>query len=71
MSIQMELPVLFKFKEAMAYLRVSRSTLNHLLKQGKIAGSKVGGNWRFTEEELKEAMKPTPVVKTEQGEAHE
>lgn len=39
---------LLTFKEAMTYLRVSRSTLNRLLERGDLIGNKVGDAWRFT-----------------------
>lgn len=36
-----------KLKEAMALLRVSRSTFYRLMYAGKIQGQKVGAKWRF------------------------
>lgn len=43
------LPVdkLLTFKEAMAFLRVSRSTLLRLMWKRQLAGHKVGNTWRF------------------------
>jgi excisionase family DNA binding protein len=38
---------LLTFKEAMGYLRVSRSTLYRLMWAGEITGRKVGKTWRF------------------------
>ncbi len=38
---------LLTFKEAMAYLRVSRSTLYRLIWSGQLTGHKVGSTWRF------------------------
>ena len=46
MQVQ-ELDALFTFKEAMAYLRVSRSTLLRIMAIGQLKGHKVGNNWRF------------------------
>jgi excisionase family DNA binding protein len=43
---------LFTFKEAMTYLRVSRSTLYRLIESGQLPGHKVGKNWRFYREDL-------------------
>lgn len=40
-------PMLYTFKEAMAYLRVSRSTLLRMLSAGALVGHKVGYSWRF------------------------
>jgi excisionase family DNA binding protein len=45
--------VLFTFKEAMAYLRVSRSTLYRLMEAGHLRGCKVGSTWRFYREDLR------------------
>ena len=39
--------VLLTFKEAMSYLRVSRSTLYRLMWSGQLTGHKVGSTWRF------------------------
>jgi excisionase family DNA binding protein len=48
---------LYTRKEAQKYLRVSRSTLNRLLKEGTLRGFKVGTQWRFTKEQLKGCVK--------------
>jgi len=45
--------VLLTFKEAMGYLRVSRSTLYRLMWSGQLTGHKVGSTWRFYREELR------------------
>src|SRR5579871_5943976 len=44
--------VLLTFKEAMNYLRVSRSTLYRLMWSGQLTGHKVGSTWRFYREDL-------------------
>jgi excisionase family DNA binding protein len=44
---------LLTFKEAMAYLRVSRSTLYRLMWSGQLTGHKVGSTWRFYREDLR------------------
>ncbi len=44
--------VLLTFKEAMSYLRVSRSTLYRLMWSGQLTGHKVGSTWRFYREDL-------------------
>src|SRR5215472_2887747 len=44
--------VLRTFKEAMSYLRVSRSTLYRLMWSGQLTGHKVGSTWRFYREDL-------------------
>ena len=43
---------LLTFKEAMGYLRVSRSTLYRLMWAGQLTGHKVGCTWRFYREDL-------------------
>lgn len=45
--------VLYTFKEAMNYLRVSRSTVYRLMWTGQITGSKIGSTWRFERETLR------------------
>ena len=45
--------VLLTFKEAMNYLRVSRSTLYRLMWSGQITGHKVGSTWRFYRDDLR------------------
>ena len=45
--------VLLTFKEAMSYLRVSRSTLYRLMWSGQLRGHKVGSTWRFYREDLR------------------
>ncbi len=44
---------LLTFKEAMDYLRVSRSTLYRLMWSGQLTGHKVGSTWRFYHEDLR------------------
>lgn len=44
--------ILLTFKEAMGYLRVSRSTLYRLMWSGQLVGQKVGSTWRFYREDL-------------------
>ncbi len=45
--------VLLTFKEAMNYLRVSRSTLYRLMWSNQLTGHKVGSTWRFYREDLR------------------
>ena len=45
--------VLLTFKEAMSYLRVSRSTLYRLMWSNQLTGHKVGSTWRFYREDLR------------------
>lgn len=48
--------VLLTFKEAMSYLRVSRSTLYRLMWAGQLTGHKVGSTWRFYREDLRSCV---------------
>ncbi len=48
--------VLLTFKEAMGYLRVSRSTLYRLMWSGQLTGHKVGSTWRFYREDLRSCV---------------
>lgn len=41
------------FDAALAFLAVSRSTLNRWVRDGKVPARKVGGQWRFSEDDLK------------------
>jgi excisionase family DNA binding protein len=45
-------PALLTFKEAMEFLRVSRSTIYRLMWSGRLRGNKVGSTWRFYAEDL-------------------
>ena len=49
--------ILLTFKEAMNYLRVSRSTLYRLMWSGQLNGHKVGSTWRFYREDLAEKVR--------------
>jgi excisionase family DNA binding protein len=55
--------ILLTFKEAMNYLRVSRSTLYRLMWSGQLTGHKVGSTWRFYREDLHSCVgrEVTPV----------
>src|SRR3974377_577040 len=53
--------VLLTFKEAMSYLRVSRSTLYRLMWSGQLRGHKVGSTWRFYKQDLRRVGASTPT----------
>jgi excisionase family DNA binding protein len=53
--------VLLTFKEAMDFLRVSRSTIYRLMWSGQLCGHKVGSTWRFYEVDLLAAV-ATPAL---------
>ena len=48
--------LLLTFKEAMEFLRVSRSTMYRLMWSGQLRGHKVGSSWRFYEQDLLAAV---------------
>jgi len=48
--------VLLTFREAMDFLRVSRSTIYRLMWSGQLRGHKVGSTWRFYESDLLSAV---------------
>ena len=54
-------PALVTFKEAMEFLRVSRSTLYRLMWSGQLRGYKVGSAWRFYHQDLLDAV-ATPAM---------
>jgi len=53
--------ILLTFKEAMGYLRVSRSTLYRLMWSGQLTGHKVGSTWRFYRDDLRACVGRTPL----------
>lgn len=61
--------MLLTFKEAMDFLRVSRSTLYRLMWSGQLRGHKVGSTWRFYESDLLAAVASptTPTAITDDG----
>ncbi len=63
--------LLLTFREAMEFLRVSRSTLYRLMWSGQLRGHKVGSTWRFYESDLLDAVaSPTldaPVTSLDSG----
>ena len=52
----MELRV-YTMDEAVKALKLSRYTLMNYMKAGKLKGAKIGRDWRFAEEQLKDFLK--------------
>jgi excisionase family DNA binding protein len=52
---------LLTFKEAMSFLRVSRSTLYRLMWSGQLCGHKVGSTWRFYKDDLRSVVASFPL----------
>ncbi len=53
---------LLTFKEAMSYLRVSRSTIYRLMETGQFTGHKVGNTWRFYLADVKACVEAVSTV---------
>ena len=53
--------VLLTMKEAMARLRISRSTLYRLMWAGRLTGYKVSSTWRFKPDDVQNCIKWTPA----------
>ena len=68
---QTPLEPLLTFKEAMAYLRVSRSTLYRLMASQKVPSHKVGHNWRFYASELQASIRDVSPSGEEEEQAAE
>lgn len=49
-------PAILTFAEAMAYLKVSRSTMYRLMQSGQLPGHKVGSCWRFYQADLQRVI---------------
>lgn len=65
LPLQTNQPMLMRFNEARAYLRISRSTLYRLMRTGKLRGYKVGSTWRFYQKDLKACLTPGEVCMEE------
>ena len=48
-------------EEVSEYLRVPRSTVYRLAKNGKLGGVKVGRHWRFLEEQILNYLRPEKI----------
>lgn len=48
---------LLTFKETLAYLRISKSTLYRFMQSGKLQGYKVGDTWRFYHKDVQGVIK--------------
>jgi excisionase family DNA binding protein len=46
-------------EELSAYLRISKSTLYKLVREGKIPSQKIGRNWRFRKEAIDRWLEET------------
>lgn len=60
------MPTVYTFAEACKYLRISRCTLYRQLHKKSIVGSKVGGQWRFTQKNLDAVLSRESEVSSRQ-----
>lgn len=66
---QTDLSPLLTMKEAISYLKISRSTLYRLMWSGQLTGHKVGNSWRYYVDDLRalvagdELLNSTPDIK--------
>ena len=67
----LNLEPLLTFKEAMDYLRVSRTTLYRLMAARTVPGHKVGHNWRFYAAELRASVRDVSLRGEEEPQATE
>lgn len=47
---------LLTMNEAAAYLRVSRDTVSRWVRDGKLKGSKLGSQWRFSSDDVRQFL---------------
>lgn len=53
--------------ELAAYLKISKSTLYKLVREGKIPSQKVGRHWRFRKEAIDRWLDETPAEEPKPG----
>lgn len=68
MSLSLRVPApssghILTFQEAMAYLRVSRSTLYRLMWSGQLRGHKVGSTWQFYTADLEATIRCADIAR--------
>lgn len=54
----MELKI-YTMQEACDLLKITRMSMYRYMRAGKLKGSKIGRDWRFTEEQLKDFLNST------------
>ena len=55
-------------EELSAYLKISKSTLYKLVREGKIPSQKIGRHWRFRKEAIDRWLEETRAIETDSGE---
>ncbi len=61
---------IMRLDELADYLKVSRSTLYKLVRQGDIPGQKVGKQWRFHKDAVDDWLKQHPEHASKKGTAN-
>lgn len=57
-----KIPLVLTAKEAAEYLRFSEATILRLANQGAIPGSKIGRQWRFSQETILNLVKHPEMI---------
>jgi len=57
--------VLLNSKQTMAYLGIGRTTLDRLMREGKLKGHRVGGTWRFYRRDVRKLLISEEYAKEE------
>jgi len=50
-----------------AYLKISKSSLYKIVREGKVPCQKVGRHWRFHKDAIDEWLKALPIQKSKKG----
>lgn len=54
-------PIVLTVQEVMRFLRIQRPKVYELIKDGSIAGHKVGADWRIRTDSVEKLIGPIPV----------
>ena len=54
---------MYNLKDVMEMLKIPERTIRRHLKEGALKGTKIGGVWKFTQEDLKNYLKSNSVQK--------
>lgn len=52
-------------KQVMSYLKIGRTTLDRLMKEGRLKGHKVGSTWRFYRRDVRRLLISEEYAKEE------
>lgn len=57
--------ILLNTKQVMSYLKIGRTTLDRLMREGKLKGYKIGNTWRFYRIDVKKLVMGEEYAKEE------